>query len=186
VLQGWLSPLIRKHADAAGDPVADGELLARYADDRDESAFELLVWRHAALVAGVCQRILRDHHRAEDAFQAAFLVLARKAGSVRGNLGGWLFRVARRIALRAKQSAERTAAREVPLIDEAAREESITSIERTELLAILDEEVAGLPERFRLPVLLCYLGGNSTGKRRGFSVARAERSCRGSPRPANG
>lgn len=162
MLQGWLSPLIRKHADAAGDPVADGELLARYADDRDESAFELLVWRHAALVAGVCQRILRDHHRAEDAFQAAFLVLARKAGSVRGNLGGWLFRVARRIALRAKQSAERTAAREVPLIDEAAREESITSIERTELLAILDEEVAGLPERFRLPVLLCYLGGNST------------------------
>ena len=137
-------------------------MLARYAEERDEAAFELLVWRHAALVAGVCQRVLRDSHRAEDAFQAAFFVLARQAGSIRGNLAGWLFRVARRIAVRAKQSADRTARREMPLGAEPCREPPPPVIEQFETAAILDEEIAHLPERLRLPVLLCYLGGSTT------------------------
>src|SRR5436190_9871031 len=91
---------------------ADAELLARFAATRDESAFELLVWRHAALVQCVCRAVLRDHHAAEDAAQAAFLILARKAHTFagRGSVVGWLYRVARRVAVRlAKNRAHRAA-----------------------------------------------------------------------------
>src|SRR6516164_8567713 len=81
----------------------DAELLARFVADRDASAFELLVWRHAGLVLRVCRGVLRDHHAAEDATQAVFLALARQASSVRhvGSPAGWLFRVARRVSARA-------------------------------------------------------------------------------------
>src|SRR4051812_20834889 len=76
----------------------DGQLLERFVGDRDEAAFEALVVRHGPMVLGVCSRVLRDPHAAEDAFQATFLVLARKAGSlwVRGTLDAWLSRVATR------------------------------------------------------------------------------------------
>src|SRR5438874_10198486 len=89
--------------EAAGtEGVTDSELLGRFAATGDEAAFELLVWRHGAMVLGLCRRAVRDEHLAEDAFQAVFLVLARKAGALRGgNVGGWLFRVARRVAARA-------------------------------------------------------------------------------------
>jgi RNA polymerase sigma factor (sigma-70 family) len=147
----------------AGEPVPDAELLARFAGAGDEAAFELLVWRHAALVLGVCRRIVRDDHLAEDAFQAVFLVLARKAASVRGaNLPGWLFRVARRVAARARRQAERRARREAPLTADVAGPPLPCPAEDRESLAVLDEEVARLPDRFRLPVLLCYLGGRTT------------------------
>src|SRR5688572_21468103 len=84
--------------DASGP--ADADLLGRFATSRDESAFELLVWRHAALVQRVCHAVLGDYHAAEDAAQAAFLVLARKAHTFvgRGSVVGWLYRVARRVA----------------------------------------------------------------------------------------
>src|SRR5205823_7125453 len=89
---------------AAGNSTgaSDGDLLARFAATRDESAFELLVWRHAGLVQRVCRAVLRDHHAAEDAAQAAFLVLARKAHTFagRGSVVGWLYRVARRVSVR--------------------------------------------------------------------------------------
>src|SRR5438874_11698755 len=91
---------------------ADAELLARFAATRDESAFELLVWRHAALVQRVCRAVLRDRHAAEDAAQATFLALARKARTFagRGSVVGWLYRVARRAALRlARERARRPA-----------------------------------------------------------------------------
>src|SRR5262245_43089292 len=93
------------------DVPADADLLERFVRDRDAGAFELLVWRHAALVFRVCRGILRDQHAAEDAAQATFLALARQAGSVgrTGSVAGWLFRVARRIAVRAARS-ERTGA----------------------------------------------------------------------------
>ncbi|HVK16911.1 MAG TPA: sigma factor, partial [Fimbriiglobus sp.] len=86
-------PLIRRlvrRPPGDADPVSDAELLARFARDRDQAAFELLVWRHGSMVFGACRRILRDAHLAEDAFQAAFLILARKAGSVRagGSVAG--------------------------------------------------------------------------------------------------
>src|SRR5262245_57220591 len=99
-------PLLRRLArrpPGESDPVSDAELLSRFARDRDQAAFELLVWRHGPMVLGACRRILRDVHLAEDAFQAAFLILARKSGTVRagGSVAGWLHRVARRVALRA-------------------------------------------------------------------------------------
>src|SRR5215468_9567393 len=87
----------------------DGELLTRYRQARDGAAFESLVRRHGPMVLQVCQRVLRDSHAAEDAFQATFIVLAQKAGSIaQGDLlGGWLHGVALRIALRARSRANR-------------------------------------------------------------------------------
>src|SRR5450755_943366 len=95
--------LFTAKADAGA---TDADLLRRFADVRDEAAFELLVWRHAALVLHVCRQMLRDEHAVEDAFQATFLVLCRKAGSIsnREALPGWLHRVAFRVALRARPS----------------------------------------------------------------------------------
>src|SRR5438105_9235993 len=96
-------------ARRAADPTDDAGLLARFAATADADAFELLVWRHGGMVLGVARRILGDVHAAEDAFQATFLALARQAKSVRrdGCVAGWLHRVARRVALRAKRGSER-------------------------------------------------------------------------------
>ena len=150
---------VLRRSPETGDPLPDGELLARFAASRDQAAFELLVWRHAAMVFGVCRRALRDEHLAEDAFQAAFLVLARKAGAVRGtNVAGWLFRIARRVAVRT--------AKRLTVVQQITVEPIATALpdrlEQDELRTLLDDEIARLPERFRLPVLLCYLGGLST------------------------
>jgi len=139
---------------AVTDPVSDAALLARFAEQRDPAAFELLVWRHGAMVLGVCRRVLRNDHDADDAFQAAFLILAKKAGSVRGeSLAGWLHHVARRVAIRAAKRP---------------RHESLTldppdgPTPDAELRAVLDAEIDRLPDRFRLPVVLCYLDGRTT------------------------
>src|SRR5690349_4602607 len=103
--------------------VSDADLLDRFARHRDEAAFELLVWRHGALVLGTCRRLLRDAHEAEDAVQACFLVLARRAASVgrRGSVGGWLHRVAFRMALLAKARRAKFDARRRPLDDDGPR-----------------------------------------------------------------
>ena len=100
----------RLFATKADAGATDADLLTRFAATRDEAAFELLVWRHAGLVLHVCRQMLRDEHAVEDAFQATFLVLFRKAGSVlRGEaLPGWLHRVASRASLRARPSAVKT------------------------------------------------------------------------------
>lgn len=156
-MRGLLERLLARRREAAGDGVSDAELIHRFTRDRDEAAFELLVWRHGNMVLGVCRRTIRDEQLAEDAFQAVFLVLAHKAGAVRGNLGGWLFKVARRVATRARKnhiSAQ-------PVIETAA--DSVPDLtERDEVTQVLDTEVARLPERLRRPVVLCYLGGWST------------------------
>src|SRR3954471_14439526 len=107
------APAIRDYLKVIGNATAgadDAALVARFAATRDEAAFELLVWRHAALVQRVCRAVLRDHHAAEDAAQATFLVLARKAYTFagRGSVVGWLYRVARRVSARmARQQARR-------------------------------------------------------------------------------
>ena len=106
-------PAIHEYLRAVGiDPAAtgpsDAELIARFSATRDEAAFELLVWRHAPLLQRVCRSVLNDRHAAEDATQATFLALARRAGTFagRGSVVGWLYRVARRVSVRlAKQRA---------------------------------------------------------------------------------
>src|SRR6516164_334258 len=94
---------------STADGASDGELLRRFVQLRDEPAFELLVWRHAGLVLSVCRQVLRQEQAVEDAFQATFLLLARKAAGIsrREALAGWLHRVAFRVAIRARRQAAR-------------------------------------------------------------------------------
>ena len=94
--------------------LSDDELLERFVARRDEAAFEAIVRRHGPMVLGVCRRVLRDHHDAEDAFQATFLVLARKAGSVRPGsmLPNWLYGVAHQVAIKARALNGRRRSRE--------------------------------------------------------------------------
>ncbi len=158
-VRGVLERLLARRRDLApADGAADADLLRRFAAGRDEAAFELLVWRHGAMVLGVCRRGIRDEQLAEDAFQAVFLVLARQAGAVRGgNVAGWLFRVARRVAARA--------ARKCPPAAEPRDRPAPPApcpVEAWELAAVLDAEVARLPARLRRAVVLCYLGGRTT------------------------
>lgn len=136
----------------------DRDLLHRFAAYNDQDAFELLVRRHGAMILGLCNRQLRDEHLAEDAFQAVFLILARKASSIRGgNVAGWLYRVARRVTARAAQSRiEFQGLADTPI------EQAVNSLEQDELARVLDEVIARLPQRLQDPILLCYLAGRST------------------------
>jgi TIGR03009 family protein len=147
------------------DGIPDAQLLEQFVTRRDEAAFELLVWRHERLVLGVCRRLLRDAHEAEDAFQATFLALARKAGSIgrRQALAGWLSRVAYRTALRARVAARRRPGPVPPDFDlpAAAGGEPDTAAAWRELRPVLDQEVDRLPDKYRVPVVLCYLEGKT-------------------------
>jgi RNA polymerase sigma factor (sigma-70 family) len=139
--------------------LTDRELLDRFALYRDEAAFALLVRRHGMTVMGVCRRLLRDHHEAEDAFQAVFLVLARKAGSVRwhDSVAGWLFQVGYHLALRLRARAARRSMQPIPG-DVIAEPE--TRHDR-DLSDILDEELDRLPEVYRAVVILCCCEGKT-------------------------
>jgi RNA polymerase sigma factor (sigma-70 family) len=145
----------------AGSPhggVADADLVQRFVLHRDEAAFELLLRRHAALVLRVCRAILRDHHLAEDAFQATFLTLARKAGSIgrRQAVAGWLYRVARNASLKARGRQARDSARS--LVEEPP---AAPLPAPDDLSPVLHEELGRLPEKYRLPLVLCFLEGQS-------------------------
>jgi RNA polymerase sigma factor (sigma-70 family) len=135
------------------------ELLRRYAATGDGEAFAALVARHGPMVLGVCRRALRCRADADDAFQATFLILARKAPSIRDGeqLGSWLYGVSRRVAARARADARRRGAVE----RRASRDEFTTPTEtdRLDLLSTLDDELARLPWRFREAIMLCYLAG---------------------------
>lgn len=139
------------------DALPDGELVRRFIAERDEAAFTFLVRRHGPMILGVCRRILRDADDAEDAFQATFLVLVRRARSLmsRPVLGDWLHGVARRTALNALRAAARRRTREQRM----ARPEPPVEREANDWLPILDEELARLPEKYRLPIVLCDLEG---------------------------
>jgi RNA polymerase sigma factor (sigma-70 family) len=147
--------------------LSDGELIRRFANRRDESAeaaFETILARHGAMVLSVCRQVLGDPHAAEDAFQATFLVLVRRAGSLRvrepGSIGPWLYGVAYRIALKARQSAGRRRARERRAARPAV-EDASSAIEHSEFQALLHDEVNRLPSKYRAPVVLCYFEGRS-------------------------
>lgn len=150
-----LTTLLRR-SPPGGEPPLDADLLARFAKTRDAAAFELLVWRHGAMVLGTCRRMLRHEQSAEDAFQTVFLILAKKAGSVRTQLAGWLHTTARRVCLR---FAKRTPFAALEAEPPAAVPPDASD---PELAALLDAEVARLPEKFRLAVILCYLRGLTT------------------------
>lgn len=142
---------------AAG--LSDGELLERYTSRTGEAAelaFAALVERHGPVVYRVCRRMLRDPNDAQDAFQAAFLVLIRKARSIRNrdSVGSWLYGVALRVAADSRAATSRRAAHE----RNAARGE-VQHPSSSELSEVVTEEVGKLPEKFRVPILLCDLEG---------------------------
>jgi RNA polymerase sigma factor (sigma-70 family) len=134
----------------------------RFVRHRDEGAFAALMDRHGSMVLGVCRRVLRDPHDADDVFQATFLVLIRKATSLRRPelLGNWLYGVAYRTALRARAGAARRRAPERQAEDVPAAEPVDEKV-WDELRPVLDEEVNRLPEKYRAPVILCYLEGKT-------------------------
>jgi RNA polymerase sigma factor (sigma-70 family) len=138
--------------------LTDAQLLERFIDRHDETAFGALVARHGPMVLGVCRGVIDDPHDVEDAFQAAFLILVRKARTIRGReaLGTWLYRVAYRTALRANMDTSRRRTRERPggeLTDVPSKH----GAPRQELLPALHEEIDRLPEKYRAPIVLCYL-----------------------------
>jgi RNA polymerase sigma factor (sigma-70 family) len=144
--------------DAADVP--DRELLERFRAGRDEAAFAALVRRHGRMVLGVCRRVVGHAQDAEDAFQATFLVLARRPGAVapRAAVGGWLYGVAYRTALAARARSARRAAREKQVMD-MPHPEVVPDDSCRELVPLLDSELARLPDKYRLPVVLCELEG---------------------------
>ena len=148
-----------------GQGPSDADLLKRFLARRDHEAFGLLVRRQGPMVFGVCRRVLGDEHLAWDAFQAVFLVLARDGHTVRTaeSLGPWLSRVAFRLAVRARARREVRSARLRPFAGEPEAPESdpAKQAERDELLARVDAEVDRLPEKYRIPVVLCLLEGRS-------------------------
>ena len=148
---------------------SEGELLERFVTERDEAAFEALMARHGRMVLGVCRQLLSDPNDVDDAFQATFLVLVRKASSLRRSdlLGNWLYGVAYRVATRARGLSARRAARNGSgqgSIDELADAASAREVSEHQATAIeegpwLHQELSRLPEKYRLPIVLCYFEG---------------------------
>jgi RNA polymerase sigma factor (sigma-70 family) len=142
--------------------LGEAQLLERYTRARDETAFAALVALHGPLVLGVCRRWLRDPNDVDDAFQATFLVLARRAKAIRdGNrLGPWLYGVAFRVASRLRsQAVRRSQKEESTVLDVPAKEQP--TMELSDLPPVLDEELARLPEHARATIVLCDLEGAS-------------------------
>ena len=158
---GRLSTLVQQlrclflKQDVAGS--TDEPLLQSFLSQRDEAAFEALVRRHGPMVLGVCRRILDNSHDAEDAFQATFLVLVRKAASVRPRsmVGNWLYGVACRTALDARRAAAKRRAKEAAVLPRTHRPDD----DRADLRAVLDEELQRLPPRCRAVIVLSDLEG---------------------------
>jgi RNA polymerase sigma factor (sigma-70 family) len=148
-------------AQAAGQ-LADSQLLERYCLHHDQAAFAALMERHGRLVWSVCRHVLRQEQDAEDAFQATFLVLALKAGLIRapGAVGRWLYAAAYRCAMQVKRKAARRQGHEQQAM---TMPQPKTHCEESwrELQALLDEEVMRLPEKYRVPFVLCCLEGRT-------------------------
>ena len=155
-LSGVGRQLERLFTSGTATGLSEGQLLERFVTRQDEAAFEALVARHGPMVLGVCRRMLRDPNDVDDAFQATFLVLVRKAGSLRRRdlLGNWLYGVAFKVAARARATASRRHATEIPDVEELEQMR-----EHDDPEPALHEEVRRLPEKYRIPVVLCYLEG---------------------------
>ena len=165
------------------EQLSDAILLERFVSRREEAAFVTLVERHGPLVHRICRRVLRNEHDVEDVFQATFLVLARRASGIswRESVGSWLGAVAHRLALGARSDTTRQNGRETPMTALAGRvpgwgdgvtegnlpeklhplSEPFFEVERRELGRLLNDELLRLPEKYRSPVVLCYLEGRT-------------------------
>ncbi|HVK13832.1 MAG TPA: sigma-70 family RNA polymerase sigma factor, partial [Gemmataceae bacterium] len=153
---------LRDRLAVADDGRPDGDLLGRYLAGRDEAAFAALVRRHGPLVLGVCRRVLGNRADAEDAFQAAFLVLARHAGRIRsrGSVASWLHGVALRVAQKALVRAARQRKRDrgaAPM----SNSDPLAAVEWADVRPVIDEELDRLGEKYRGPVALCLIEGKS-------------------------
>jgi RNA polymerase sigma factor (sigma-70 family) len=144
---------------------ADAVLLQQFVRRRDETAFAQIVERHGPLVLSACMRILNHRQDAEDAFQTTFLVLARKAGSItrRQSLSSWIYRVAFRVALKARSVRTRQAMSEINVDEVPAPDDAPAWVWR-DMRPVLDEEVNRLPMKYRLPFILCYLEGKTNAQ----------------------
>jgi len=145
--------------------LSDGQLLGRFVERRERAALEALVRRHGPMVWGVCRRILRDDHDAEDAFQATFLVLARRAASImpREKVGNWLYGVAYQTARKARATRARRRMREGQVPD-GPEPEAASDVRRDDLAEVLDHELNRLPDKYRTPIVLCELEGKTHGE----------------------
>jgi RNA polymerase sigma factor (sigma-70 family) len=178
---GSLLPQLRALlGPARPETASDGQLLARWVADHDSQAFAALVWRHGALAWRVGRSILHQREDAEDAFQATFLVLARKAASLQGraSIAGWLHNTAHRLALKARSAAARRRRRE----DQAAKTRIVDPLEeisvREARTIILEQELDRLPAAYREPLLLCLYEGSThdeAAKRLGCSLNTLKR-----------
>ncbi|HKB37419.1 MAG TPA: sigma-70 family RNA polymerase sigma factor, partial [Gemmataceae bacterium] len=157
-----LNLLLKQLRDPETDERPDAELLARVAHSRDADALEALIGRHASLVQGVCQRLLPCRADADDVFQATFLVLLRRAATLRSasSLGSWLHTTAYRLALRVLASSRRRYPLEAGREPHAGRD-PLDEISGRELCAVIDEELQHLPEKYRAAVVLCCLENRS-------------------------
>jgi RNA polymerase sigma factor (sigma-70 family) len=149
-------------AAKAADEIPDAELLERFVRRCEDPAFEALVKRHGPMVLGVCRRVLHHRDDAEDACQATFLVLARRAASIgkRASVGSWLYKVAYHMAVRARKQAAVRRMRECTAPARTAAD-PLAEVTGRELLTLLDEELQSLPERYRGPLIHCYLEGQT-------------------------
>jgi RNA polymerase sigma factor (sigma-70 family) len=149
---------VLRHDD---DAITDGELLEQYVRHRDEAAFEGLLRRHGPMVLGVCRRVLGNQDDAEDAFQATFLVLVRKAGAVvpRSLVGNFLYGVAHNTARKARALRGKRRARELKNVGMSSKTQP--SEDSSHLQQLLDEELARLPENYRTAIVLCELQGRT-------------------------
>src|SRR5262249_9243792 len=161
-LDGVLQHIRKLAAVQTNRELGDGELLERFVQAKDETAFTALVERHGPMVLRVCRRALQNEHDAEDACQVAFLVLSRHAPSVRKgtSLSSWLHGVAARVAANLKRERLRRCRRErqgnIPVPADPPAEVSWREVREA-----LDEELQGLPEPLRIPLVLCYLDGRT-------------------------
>jgi RNA polymerase sigma factor (sigma-70 family) len=154
--------MLRMVSGRQSSGLTDGDLLQRFLQAQDEAAFETLLWRHGAMVLQTCRRLLPRAQDAEDAFQATFLVLCRKARSIRrgDSVGGWLYRVAYRIArsARLRLAGSTTVAQGTEVLPAP---EPRSELAAQELRSVLDEELNHLPEKYRTPLVLHYLEGRT-------------------------
>jgi RNA polymerase sigma factor (sigma-70 family) len=176
---GLLLGHLRRLLDVQGlGQLSDRDLLRRFAARHDEAAFAALLGRHGPMVLRACQRVLHHAQDAEDVFQATFLVLARKAAAGwNESVAGWLHEVAHRLALKVRTGTARRQARERRR-DERPPGDPLEEITGRELVAVIDEELGRLPEKYRTPLVLCLLEGHTrdeAARLLGYSVRTVKR-----------